>query len=985
MSLFPAYSLADKDVSRDTKSENSEEPTSSWLANNSFPLENDDIKNIGNMEFFESISSTSLENVEEPHTKPHKKKKHKTKKKKHKESNRTEVQLSLPTVEFNGSEEYYVDKTKVQLYLTVRTLHKPACPRYRRSFSDILGGTQRSYNNKKDKHGKRYYQIKLANLRSEVSNDTIDALDENEYTARLGQLNRKTLELHCDLKIWQDLLALQDQNPYKWSRLLLAEEKLDIINRALNRFPRNEQLYKHYIDIINATYPSFEVTKMLDRLLSKDPYSYTLWTAQIMTTQGSMARCVVPDVLRIYERCMSKMHHVQDMRKGALAVVTNIDSDNIMLRLFNNCALFLRQAGLYEQFIALLKLALELNVSTDHLQAFTPVESDQNTLIEYEELILQSGLPMNEIWLRIEKLRQGFSFLPCPESAKCNDPQRIVFNEDICHYIYPLKSRDNSFYLILLILRLLKVPFIQCDGMAEKFSAHLERIGDSDAIEDILAVCLQRNFTISQKSQNEFQLGLYTLAKEMTVSPTFLSNTIGHEIYVRCIKQFLLDCAASYENIDKRKRELFIALWCRFERLLLILERCSLKLTADYVKAARKRFKNLLKQLPNRNVLLLYTEFAIFEYEILEHPKELDVAQNIFENVITTHSSEETQTSDLCYTYVTYAEMLIGCNKKDKALEILTAYALDDSIRNKTVIGTGKKLAALQKISDKLEQHITIEKNVEIMILEQYLLPDYLVSLLKVRILIHCLSGQKLEAIKYLDKLLNIFRRDNDRHIFLREQIMELYVVVLQMACPNCVVPNTLVRNKVYVALNEFPRNLFLLQHCGMLSSEPWFRTRTAILSVQPTILSVTFLIVLARYRYIQTNADMLLFANDATQVIEWDKRCSELIVRNRILHIFKSLANDGHMPQSTLKTALLRNSLFWRLYIRFLSDQCTDFEISKRCLLTALDECPWSKALYLDGATFVPQELTHLQDLIIEKQLRIYALPEELEILRGN
>lgn len=38
-----------------------------------------------------------------------------------------------------------------------------------------------------------------------------------------------------------------------------------------------------------------------------------------------------------------------------------------------------------------------------------------------------------------------------------------------------------------------------------------------------------------------------------------------------------------------------------------------------------------------------------------------------------------------------------------------------------------------------------------------------------------------------------------------------------------------------------------------------------------------------------------------------------------------------------------------------------------------------------MDGSVYVPQELSHVQDLIIEKQLRIYALPEELEILRND
>lgn len=38
-----------------------------------------------------------------------------------------------------------------------------------------------------------------------------------------------------------------------------------------------------------------------------------------------------------------------------------------------------------------------------------------------------------------------------------------------------------------------------------------------------------------------------------------------------------------------------------------------------------------------------------------------------------------------------------------------------------------------------------------------------------------------------------------------------------------------------------------------------------------------------------------------------------------------------------------------------------------------------------MDGAIHLPQELSQIQDLIIEKQLRVHAMPEELEILRED
>lgn len=973
MSVFPAYTDGEEGINNGTEFERNPIPSSSWLRNSSFSLENDHVIRIECVEFKESTSSLGESDIDNTRkSKKHQRRAHKKKSKRKGREIDCNTQI-MPVLEFNGAEGYYIDKSKIQQYLTVRTLHKPACPRYRYSSGYILGTAFSYESNVKEtilKFGKRYFQNKCKITNDPVCNDTQITLDENEYTSRLGRLNRKTLHTSSDLQVWLELLSLQERNPYKWSRLLLAEKKLDIINRALIRFPRNEQLYRFYIDIINATYPSFEVTKMLDRLLSKDPYSYILWTAQIMTTQGSMARCIVPDVLRIYERCMRKMHCAQQMSTHVSAIS---NTDDIMLRLFNNCALFLRQAGLNEQFVALIKLALELNTTAETFKAFTPLESDENNLIEFEELVLQSGLPINEIWLRIEKLRQGFNFLPCPEKIKCNDPQRIVFNEDICHYIYPMETRENSFYLILLIVKLFKVPFIQCEGLADKFGAHLELMGDSDAIEDILATCLQRNFAISQNIQREFYKTLCTLAKEMTVSPSFLSNTIGHDIYIRCITGLLLDCAASYINIDKRKRELFIVLWCRFERLILIFERYSSKTHNDNIKAGRKRFKNLLKQLPNRNVLIYYTEFAIYEFESLDDLKDVQSVESIFENIITSHSADETQASDLCYTYVTFAEILIGCGKEEKALHVLLSFAFSSQIQNNAKSGIGRILAALQQVTEKLEHQISIEKSAETMVLEQYLLPDYTVSLLKVRVLIQCLIGQKIDAISYLDKLMNIFKSFNDRHRFLRECITEMYVIVLKIACPNCKVPSTLVRDKIINGLAEYPRNLFLLQHCGMLNSEPWFRIRTALLHTKPTIMSVIFLIILARNRYFQ-----MYYEN------EFDKQYNELVIRNRILHIFKTLSNDHHSPMSK-RNALLKNALFWRLYLRFLSDQSTDFETSKKCLLTALDECPWNKSLYLDGATYVPQELAHLQDLIIEKQLRIYALPEELEILRDQ
>jgi len=52
-------------------------------------------------------------------------------KKKHKKDHksRKEKQKAVAVMEFDGTEDYYVDKTAERGYLRVQTLHKPACPR----------------------------------------------------------------------------------------------------------------------------------------------------------------------------------------------------------------------------------------------------------------------------------------------------------------------------------------------------------------------------------------------------------------------------------------------------------------------------------------------------------------------------------------------------------------------------------------------------------------------------------------------------------------------------------------------------------------------------------------------------------------------------------------------------------------------------------------------------------------------------------------
>ncbi|XP_055909879.1 nuclear exosome regulator NRDE2 [Eupeodes corollae] len=949
MSLFPAYA----DTTTTVKDQN-EPPTiidpatssnSTWLENSSFnKLASEILPDLITSKETLKTPPNSTEIQDE--TSKESKSVKKSKKKRHRSPKPQPVIL-----EFTGDEEFYIDKKGATQYRTIKTLHKPACPRYRLRYHRTYGGSSAV---RTIKHFKRYFKSDLCR-EARTHTSIIVCPDENTFTQASTDLNRKIAQNPSEDSYWVELVQLQDRNPYKWSKTFLSEKKLEILQRALFHHLGNETLYRLYVDIANASYPSFEVSKIIDKLISKDPYNYVLWTSQILTTQCTMARCIVPDVLKIYEQCMQKMHR-------------KLQDDSIMLKLFNNCALFLRQAGLNELFFALILLALELNVSPDQFSSLKPLEKDQQTLIEYEELVLQSGLPMNEIWLRIEKLRQSFNFLPCPENTQCSDPQRIVFNEDICYYIYPLQQRDNSFYMILIILRLLKVPLVNSCSLRRRFNTQVENIGDTDAIEDILVVLLN-NYKCPGEKFKDFYEAIFELSKEVCVCPTFLNTTIGHEIYAKTIHEILLTCASTFEGLDERKRILFIQIWLRFERVLLILQKLANKLDVEYKKNLRAKVKQLFKKEQNRNVLNFYTEYALLEYEM----GDLHTCEVIFGQILTGNDHENVN-SDLSNAYVCYVNILIKENQLEKALKVLMCYSLnlplDQSLESSSNFTAVRRQSGLKKLSDRLDALVEIEKNVHIMELEQYFFSDFLLNLLRMKTWYLYILGNKLEAMAYLEIMLRHFVEKNERHKFVREQVYELLISLMQCDSSTCIVSNVLIFDKITQAMIEFPGNLFFLQSCTVLHNQPWFKMRSVILRSN-SIFSIIFLIAMARIRCKRSNKHF-----DVDDITPWDEEHNEKTYKNRILNLLRSLEGT---------TLFQRNALYWRFYMRCLSDSRTPFETTKKCLLAALDDCPWNKAIYLDGAIFVPQELSHLQDLLIEKQLRVCALPEELEILRDN
>lgn len=576
----------------------------------------------------------------------------------------------------------------------------------------------------------------------------------------------------------------------------------------------------------------------------------------------------------------------------------------------------MRQSGIYEQFFSLIKLALNLNVTTEPFNKLYAQEKTQNSLIEYEEVVLSSGLPMHEIWLRIEKLRQNFNFLPCPENVTCNDPQRIVFNEDICNFIYPLTNNENSFQLVLLILKLLKIPILSSN--LENFCLFEKNdFTEFDSIEEILITFLQNSF---HKNSNNFNLQIFEIIKELNIGPSFILSNVGYEIYLESISDLCLSFSDFFHSI--KKKTILMLIWIRFERILFMMDRLAGKINEIRKKEIKQKIKKIFKSETFRNNVVLYVDYALYEYEL----GNTEMAKNIFITSINVNKEIEKK-FDLCYSAANFVEILMKENNLTEALKILTGFFLNFDI-NSGIIEISDEINFL--VAKKIEEVLSKYKNLEDLELENYFIPDEYVHLIKLKIYHKLLTSTDLETFAEIEKLLKQFKENNKRNCLIKENLYEIYLNIISFDKIN----NQFTYDVLSRGLTEFPNNLIILKFSAMLDGQSWDKIRKLLTTVN-TPYSILFLILSAKLR--MSNHEMIQdkfnpFVNLSTN----NNEESIFAYKNRITNILKFATGTEALTR--------KNSLIWRLYLKNLVLHKTDPEKCKHILYAALDECPWNK-----------------------------------------
>lgn len=676
---------------------------------------------------------------------------------------------------------------------------------------------------------------------------------------------------------------------------------------------------KLYLQTIPNALSSDHVIKLIEELIAKDSYNITYWTHLLNNHQSSMS-CEVSNALKLYEKAMKVM------RKGH-------DSDPQILMLFKSCCLFLRQSGLNEQFFAIIQLIISLNInSSDELDRIFYTSEVQNPhLNEYEELVLKSDLPMNELWWRMETLRGICNFLPVRSAAngQMEDPQRFVFNEDICNLVNPLKNNHAyKFDLFIIILRLLKIPLPYRDVKNELFAI------DDREMEcgmEFLSVLLQKPAGCAS-----FNRILYNIIKDLNISPNFLNFNVEYEPYLELVSKILIACSSSFSD---RQNKIVLLLWLRLQRLMVVMD--QLKSTSEkkeqnavdyakYKKQIKSKVKNVLKTSKHQNDLNIIMEYALVEKSLSDDKSCETILKMAMDN------ADSNNEIDYYQIAMEFCELKLAANDKESCCELLQKLARDDD-------------DVLEFFTAKINQEVDEDTND----IEDHFLPrSNKLNLIKAKVFYLLVMRSKRGSLDELLRHINVAAEGS----LLKEKLFELYIWIFHLRVNTEEAPWM----KVYMetvtkALQAFPRNLFILHSIAAHSSLRWFDVRKLLLKT-PTNESVFYLLLASKFHEEK-------FSDDE----------NVMVYKHRIYNTI-----DGLM---TRRGFGINSILTWRVYLR--AAFSFDFTKCKRILYQALDKNPMMKQLYLDGARYLPEEHSQLLDLIVEKGLRANALAEELEILR--
>ncbi|XP_034937162.1 nuclear exosome regulator NRDE2 [Chelonus insularis] len=984
MSLFPAYAkeLVEK-VSETPQVENAinDQPSTSWLSNSSFPefvhpptinissdsSDSDEIEFITriNKEDSDDIIEVSSSIVNETDNR----KEHFKKRKKLKKSKKHEKHKITKNYELVVKDVYYDDTFRDKGNFKVDTLCSRVRPIYNLK-QTALGLIVNMYN-KKEIFNRYYVKITdkkkskklntiiqktkiIHNTDHDEFNQKISEAAEEKIKSKIKEYNEKLAEDPHDIDLWLEYIHFNDRdNDFETSHdknteTIKYQRKLAIVEKALEKNAQSNELIKEKLKYMNNLLPADQYSNEIEAMIEKDPGNILLWQELISATRSSVAMCTVPKVINLYSKCFASLH---------LWSRTDLQAyDDRLLNTLYHSLIFLRQAGLWEQMWEIIRLNLNLNLSINKNNHYFKNSIDEKKLIDMEEVILTSKLPLNQLWLRVELLRENCHWMSVTqeELELIGDSHRFISPEDVTDFIHPLLSRKSNFKMVIYFLMALKIPLLPTRHQTLQ-DLDMKAINWSfDSLEFLIPFIYPCAGEMAGYDKR-IALSIGLLEGSITSGPQYIRYHPAQESYIDFIRNVFSTVA---ESLSSENRSSIYIWWLRFERMILSLIKNSTVRIDKGSKKLKGILKDFLQKQENRNNLYYYREYALIKREM----KNFDNCVNILETAIKTKGNivknvvDKMEQVALLSLYRTLLEVLLDTQfwtelNRTRILEIFSQMS-DGKDQNECIINTEKYLSKFYKELLESPDLSLLEES-----LETLFFPNFYCDIVVCYVYFIFINSQDLEKIfEIYDKSLT--KLSNYPHV--QEQVYENQIAFLHFIYEKSLINLSLLREYLNKAMECYPNNFYILSvFAGIESELPHWSICT-----RPTNdrLWMNIALCLAGRARLQTSVCI----NDPIAMSA---------ATNKLLHFHKRLSNNDELRCCPI---------IWRLYMLLLREKNLCEKKGEEIYHESVAYCPWSRCIYIDAAEIAPQLLTQIQDIIREKNLRMHVTPEELDILRG-
>lgn len=358
---------------------------------------------------------------------------------------------------------------------------------------------------------------------------------------------------------------------------------------------------------------------------------------------------------------------------------------------------------------------------------------------------------------------------------------------------------------------------------------------------------------------SSFNLTLFTLVKDLNISPNFLSFNIEHETYLNLIINTIITCSTIFTD---KQNVILLTLWLKLERLMIIMDKLNRALEQKETpddnpqnskKAIKTRIKKILKQSKHQNDLNIFVEYALIENELGDSAASYKIFEMIISNSLGSlysgncdNSTDSQETIEIFKITLNFCELLIKDSQKEKCKQVLRSI-----IKSSNQECTDDEV--INKFSSQIEESSFTDEN---LYLEDYFISkSNLLQLIKAKIYYILLTKSKKEALMEVEFHIQQNRvvyenggNTCNSRLFLLEMLWELYVNILQVQASEELENHRHHTKQITEALLEFPANLLILSSVASSASYSWYEIKKILLK-NPTVESTFYLIVAAKLR----------------------------------------------------------------------------------------------------------------------------------------